>query len=225
LQFDPFTDIRIVETQPEYFERLAHLQTILFGGLTAEELFTVAMYQQQVRAFAEGQLTALVRVHGEWVVAGATTTLRTNHFFDSDASLYYFDFIGRGSLSTHEADGSWLYGIDLGVHPDFRRMGIGSRLYAVRHALVQKLGMCGELVAGLLPGYDTYRQRYSVAQYAARVADGELIDPTLTMQLSNGFHLHKLLQGYVVDARSDDTATLLIRRNPERLDDENACRL
>jgi GNAT superfamily N-acetyltransferase len=158
-------------------------------------------------------LTALAITGAGERVVGSTTTLRTNDIFDGDHP-YYFDFIGQGTLSTHDPNGEWLYGIDVGVHPDFRRMGIGRRLYDARRDLVQRLNLRGELVAGLLPGYPKYRAQMSVEAYAQRVAAGELNDPTLSMQLKVGFKLRKLLYHYVDDSRSDGVVTLIVRENP-----------
>ena len=206
--------IEITRTQPEHVEALAALQSVIFPLLAPEEWFTADMYRAHIAAFPEGQLCALVHADGETAVIAGTTTFRTNHAFDGDIP-YYFDFIGQGYLTTHEADGEWLYGVDISVHPQYRRLGVGSRLYDARRELVRRLNLRGELVAGLIPGYEAYRNQMSVEDYTQRVAAGELSDPTLTMQLRNGFRLHRLLRGYVHDDRSDNTATLIVRENPD----------
>jgi GNAT superfamily N-acetyltransferase len=172
------------------------------------------MYQQQMGHFADGQFTALVMTDQGEVVVGATTTMRTNQTFESDDHPYYFEFIGQGTLSTHDPNGEWLYGIDVGVHPDFRGIGIGRRLYDARRELVRRLNLRGEIVAGLMPGYPRYRDHMTVEAYARRTAAGEINDPTLSMQLRQGFQLRKLLYRYVTDPRSDNVVTLLIRENP-----------
>ncbi|MBK8025710.1 MAG: GNAT family N-acetyltransferase [Chloroflexi bacterium] len=205
--------VSVVPTEPQYFEELVALDSLIFDGLPDSEAFTAAMYASHVAHFPEGQLTALVMQDSRWVVAGSTTTMRTNSTFDDDTYGYYFDFIGRGTLSTHDPAGQWLYGIVVSVHPDFRRLGIGSRLYQARRALVSRLHLRGELVAGLLPGYASHRDRLSVEAYVEQVVAGRLTDPTLSMQLRNGFRVTRLLRGYVRDARSDDTVTLLVREN------------
>ncbi|MEP7294232.1 MAG: GNAT family N-acetyltransferase, partial [Chloroflexota bacterium] len=170
-------DIRIVPTQAEYFDGLETLQRLVFAHIPAEEAFTAAQYAEHVRYFPDGQLTALaVSEQGEMVVG--TTTMLTNETFAGEHP-YYFDFIGKGTLATHDPSGEWLYGIDVGVHPDFRRMGIGKGLYDARRDLVRRLNLRGELVAGLLPGYPRYRTEMSVEDYAQRVVAGELRDPTL----------------------------------------------
>jgi GNAT superfamily N-acetyltransferase len=199
---------------PEYAEPLAAMQSRVFPTLHAEELFTVSMYRAQIAAFPEGQLTALLDSPGGPIVVGATTTFRTNRDFDGEVP-YYFEVIGEGMLTTHEPDGEWLYGVDVSVDPDYRRLGIGSRIYDARRELVRRLNLRGERVAGMLPGYEPYRSAMPVERYVERVAAGRLIDPTLSWQLRNGFQVQRLLHGYIHDPRSNDTATLLTRLNPD----------
>jgi len=194
---------------------LAALEAVVFPTLAPEEWFTGDMYRAQVAAFPDGQLVALAHTARGAQVVGCTTSFRTNETFDGEHLPYYFDFIGGGYLTTHDPEGVWLYGVGLMVHPEFRRLGVGSRIYQARQALVRRLNLRGELVAGLMPGYERYRDTLSVDDYAAKVVTGELTDPTLTMQLKNGFGLRRLLHGYIHDSRSGDTATLLARENPD----------
>lgn len=208
--------IQIVQTALEHIEALAELQQIIFPLLMPDEWFTVDMYRSHVTVFPEGQLCALLQNEEGTVVVGETTTFRTNRSFEGDVP-YYFEVIGQGYLTTHEPEGEWLYGVDVGVHPAYRRLGIGSRLYDARKQLVRRLNLRGEIVAGLLPGYEANRQQMSVDGYVERVVAGELIDPTLTMQLRNGFRVRRLLKGYIHDPRSDDTTTLIVRENPDYL--------
>jgi GNAT superfamily N-acetyltransferase len=206
--------LEVVQTRPEHADTLAELQKSVFPGLAPEEWFTAAMYRAQIEVFPEGQLCALMHTEDGTIVVGATTTFRTNRRFEGNIP-YYFEVIGEGYLTTHEPDGEWLYGVDLNVHPSYRRLGIGSRLYDARRELVRRLNLRGELVAGMLPGFATYQATMPVGDYVQRVVNGELTDPTLTMQLRNGFSLKRLLKGYIHDAQAGDTATLLVRENPD----------
>lgn len=203
--------IEIVNTQEEHAEAAAALQRACFPTLPEEDYFTAEHYRSHVRVFPEGQFVALAHTPQGVRLAAASTSMRTD--FDPPPA-HYIPFIGHNWLTTHEPQGAWLYGIDMSVHPDFRRMGISRLLYAERRRLAQRLGLRGELVAGLLPGYDAHRTM-SIEAYVERVIAGELSDPTLTPQLRNGLRFVRLLYGYVTDPRSDNTATLLMRENPE----------
>lgn len=207
--------IEVTPTLPEYCDVLAGLEQKVFPTLRPDEWFTAEMYRAQVAAFPDGQLTAIVHEADGPRVVGCTTTFRTSETFEGDHPPYYFEFIGHGYLTTHEPDGEWLYGVGLFVDPEYHRKGVGSALYRARRELVRRLNLRGELVAGLMPGYIRYRHAMSVDDYAAKVIAGELTDPTLTMQLRNGFTVRRLLHGFIHDERSGDTATLLARPNPD----------
>jgi GNAT superfamily N-acetyltransferase len=207
--------VRVTPTRPAHFPALAGLQHLAFPDLAGDEAFTEAMYASHTAIFPGGQLAAVIDTPDGEVCIGSTVTMRTNHDFEDGAPGYYFDFIGRGYLTTHDPHGAWLYGIDMSVHPDYRGRGVGSMLYAARHNLVRRLNLRGELVAGLLPGYAAHRDSLSVDEYARRVVAGDLRDPTLSMQLKNGFTVRKLLHGYVHYPACDDVCTLLVRENAE----------
>lgn len=206
--------IRIVNTAREHCDGLAALQQAAFPTLSPDEYFSAAMYRAHVDVFPDGQFAALALTPDGEQVVGGTTTFRTTRSFDGDTP-YYWDVIGHGFLTTHEPRGDWLYGVDISIHPDYRRRGIGTQFYDARRALVRRLNLRGEIVAGLMPGYVHYRDAMTVEAYAARVTAGDLTDPTLTMQLRNGFTLRRLLYQYVHDPRSNDVVTLLVRPNPE----------
>lgn len=205
--------IEIIPTPPDFAAALAALQPLVFPTIEPEEWFTEAMYRAQIAAFPDGQLCALAHTDTGTVVVGATTTFRTSLSFEGEIP-YYFEVIGHGYLTTHEPDGEWLYGVDVSVHPDYRRLGVGSRLYDARRQVVRRLNLRGELVAGMLPGYERYRHAMPVDDYVQRVVAGELTDPTLSWQLRNGFAFQRLLPGFIHDPRSGDMATLLVRLNP-----------
>ena len=125
------------------------------------------------------------------------------------------EFIGGGDFSGHRPAGPWYYGADISVHPDYRQRGIARQLYAARKGYVAAAGKCGIVGGGLIPGYADYKARLSSQEYVERVIAGELRDPTLSMQLRNGFEVRGLLRDYFEDSASDNWATLLVWENPE----------
>ena len=204
--------ITIAQTIAEYADALASFQHLCFPTLPQEDLFNADHYRSHIHQFAEGQFTALAHTDAGVRVVGATTTMRSDM---THIPSHFMEMIGHNWLTTHQPDGAWLYGIDMSVHPDFRRMGISRLFYTERAALVQRLGLRGEMVAGLLPGYFAHREQMNIEQYVDGVCSGKLTDPTLTPQLKNGFLVLRLLHGYVTDPRSDNVATLLVRENGE----------
>jgi hypothetical protein len=54
------------------------------------------------------------------------------------------------------------------------------------------------------------KDRLPVEEYVARVVAGELIDPTLTVQLKRGFRLRGIIQDYVRDPSCDNKAAFII---------------
>ena len=125
-----------------------------------------------------------------------------NHTFEEITGEYTFD--------THTNKGDWLYGIEVFVHPDYRDLRLGRRLYDSRKELCEQLNLKGILAGGRIPNYRKYADELSPREFIARVKQKDIYDPTLTFQLSNDFHVKKVLRGYLPgDTESKEYATLL----------------
>ncbi|HLU10481.1 MAG TPA: GNAT family N-acetyltransferase [Oceanobacillus sp.] len=205
--------ITVTNTRPEHVPALAKLQRIVFPTLTEDEYYTEEKYLNHLKLFPEGQFVALVHYKGRQKVVGATSTFRINFDF-SHIQHKFIEVVADGWFTNHDPEGEWLYGADMSVHPDYRGMRIGRRLYEARHALVRRLNLRGEIAGGMLPGYIHYHKRLTVAQYVLRVWQGRIYDPTLTMQIRNGFAIKGILYDHITDPRSNNTASLIVRENP-----------
>lgn len=194
---DPLRHWRIVPTAPEHAEALAALQRQVFPTLAPRQRFEAAHYRRHVAMFPEGQFAA---VAGEMpgIPVASTTTLRLDLDLDSPRHTFA-EIMGGGFLTGHDPEGAWLYGADLGVHPDFRRRGIARALYAARHRLVRERGLRGQVTVGLLSGYGSVSEEFPVRAYYHQVVTGLRIDPTLSAQLRLGFEPRALLPNYVED--------------------------
>lgn len=205
--------VKVVATERKYARPLAKLQPIIFPTLTPDEHFTEAHYLHHIQIFPEGQLTALVHIHDKWVVAGSTVTFRATWDFASTPHTYE-TVIGGGWLPYHNPKGEWLYGGDLSVSPEFHGKGIGGALYKARKEVARKLNLRGEVAGGMLPGYHRYRSQMSVERYVEKVVIGEIFDPTLSVQVKNGFQVKGILYDHITDPRSNNCAALIVRPNP-----------
>lgn len=206
-------EIRVMT--PNFADQLAELQTIIFPTLNDDERFSTDNYRKHIEIFPDGQYMAVLRhpERGE-IAVGACSAIRTT--FDFEHIQHKFaDLTDNGWLTTHKPGGDWLYGIDMSVHPDFRRRRIASRMYRVRANVVKRLNLRGEIAGGMLPGYHRYRKKWSVEEYVNAVVEGHATDPTLSAQLKQGFEVRGILVDHITDPRSDDCAALIVRENPD----------
>ena len=144
----------IASARAEHAAQLEALQRVVFPTLADEERFKTAHYLKHLDLFPAGQFVGLDR---ERVVA-ATATIRLRFDF-TDRSHTFADIIQGGWLTSHQPDGEWLYGADIGVHPDYRGRGLAQALYAARQELVWTLGLEGQVTAGMMSGYGAVKRR------------------------------------------------------------------
>ena len=209
-------DVEIVPLQAEHIPALVRLQRLSFPTLASQELIDEARYAAFRDAFPEGQFVALMRINGEPVPVGSTSTFRID--FDFRHTQHSFlDTFANGGLSPHAPEGKWLYGVDLNVHPRYRGIGIGRKLYSSRLTVVRRFNLYGEVAGAMIPGYQAYADSLTIAQYVLRVHQSLLYDPTLSMQLRNGFQVRGILYNYLSDPRSHHAAALIVRENPAYL--------
>jgi GNAT superfamily N-acetyltransferase len=167
-------------------------------------------YDDYARTFPDGFFACL---DGERVVGQAGGI-----FLDFDFARPQHTIIGitgAHQCGNHDPAGAWYYGTDIAVDPDYRRRGIGQRLYALRKDLVQRGKKRGIIAGGHIPGYAEHKQRMSAADYVAKVAAGELYDATLSFQLQNGFEVRGVLANYIRDDAIDGWAALIVWENPD----------
>ncbi len=131
-------------------------------------------------------------------------------------SLHTWDEItGHGFASRHEPNGDYLYGMEVCVHPDFRGLRIGNRIYTARKRLCQAEGLKGIVCGGRIPGYRKHSKKYpDVREYVKAVAKGEVRDPVLSFQLRNQFEVINILENYLpMDKESKNYAVHLLWEN------------
>jgi 4-aminobutyrate aminotransferase/(S)-3-amino-2-methylpropionate transaminase len=195
----------VLQSRPEHAPQLEELQRICFPTLDDAERFKARHYLKHIALFPDGQFVVL---DGDRVV-GATTTLRLR--FDFDHVTHTFaDIIQGGWLTSHDPEGDWLYGADVGVHPDYRGSGVATALYAARQETVWRLGLKGQVTAGMIPGYGAVKDTVPAEDYYRDVVAGVVRDSTLSMQMGVGFEPRALLANYLNDPVCDNYSVLLV---------------
>lgn len=191
-------------TQPRHAKGLEELQKIVFPTLADDELIKAAHYLKHIEIFPEGQF---VITDGDKVV-GMTTTMRC-HF---DFEHYHHTFketIAGGWMTNHEPTGDWLYGLDIGVHPDYRGKKLARELYLARHETARMLGLKGQITVGMLNGYGAVSNEISAEQYYRELLEGKRTDPTITPQMKTGFIPLGLIPDYLNDPACGNYGVLL----------------
>jgi GNAT superfamily N-acetyltransferase len=200
--------LAVRQTGPEHVDGLAELQSIVFPTLAAEERFTAANYRKHIELFPDGQMCVVDTEAGDRVV-GMTSTIRMDFDF-AHPQHTFAEVIEGGWLTSHQPDGRWLYGADIGVHPDYRGRGIARALYAARHALVRRLGLEGQVTVGMPSGYGALAHTMSASAYRDQLVAGTRNDPTISAQLRVGFEIGALVPGYIHDPVCDGYGIVLV---------------
>ena len=88
-------------------------------------------------------------------------------------------------------------GAEIMIRPSLQGQGLGKMLYGARRALVCRRGLLRIRAGSRLRGYGKYAKQMAPDAYVERVVRGELMDPTLTFQLRQGFHVLAVVPGYL----------------------------
>lgn len=171
----------------------------------AEPFWREDQIQSLLEKFPEGQLCVLV----DDKVAGAALSIIVDYSRYGDDHTY-LSITGDYTFSTHTNEGDVLYGIDVFINPEFRGLRLGRRLYDARKEICERLNLSAMIAGGRIPNYKKFADKMDPKEYIQKVKLKEIYDPVLTFQLSNDFHVTKILKGYLPDDKdSMEFATLL----------------
>ncbi|CAH0337547.1 hypothetical protein FVB9288_03315 [Flavobacterium sp. CECT 9288] len=191
LKFDDYKELKksMVESYPEMtgsYWREHHIEKLL-------------------SIFPEGQLVILV--DGK-VVGSALSLIVDENLVDKNHN--YSDITGKYTFSTHNQKGDILYGIDVFIHPNYRGLRLGRRLYDARKELCEQLNLKAIVFAGRIPNYGKHADTLSPKDYIDKVKRKEMHDSVLSFQLSNDFHVIRVMKNYLEgDTDSKEFAVLL----------------
>lgn len=197
-------------TRPEDFPAIERISRLIYPR---DEPWTPYYLASHLAVFPEGQFVVVETASGTVVGMAATLIVAWSDYDRLDS---YLDFTADGTFQNHDPAGRTLYGAEVMVDPGWRRQGIGRMLYAARRDLVRRLGLPRIRAGARLPGYERHAEAMDAETYVQKVIQGELDDPTLSFQLSEGFRVIAVVPDYYHrDPKSRDFAALIEWRNPD----------
>lgn len=205
-------ELRIREATRTDLSALAELNRKAYpGGDASNIVWREGHLRSHLGYFPEGQLVAeldgrIVGACSSLIVAFGTDPLRPHTFAG---------ITDGGFFHNHDRNGDTLYGADVYVAPDMRRMGVASALYEGRRRLCRHLNLRRILAGGRLPGYSAHSAHMSAEEYVRQVESGTLEDPVLEFQMREGFSVRGVLKNYLNDPDSAHCASLIEWLNPD----------
>ena len=196
--------IQVRPLQIEDYQQLAQsFRRVYADG--SDVFWTHEQIETLLRIFPEGQV---VTVADDKIVGCALSIIVDYDLVKGDHT--YAKVTGNETFSTHNPDGNILYGIEVFIHPDYRGLRLARRMYEYRKELCEKLNLKAIMFGGRIPNYHKYADRMRPKEYIEKVGKREIYDPVLTFQLSNDFHVRRVMTNYLPnDEESKHYACLL----------------
>lgn len=202
-KFEKHIEVRNI--RPEDISAIIELQSQCFPNM---EPWERDQLESHLDIFPEGQFC----VEFEGKIVGSCSSLIVN--FDEYGEQHTWDVItDNGYITNHDPDGFNLYGIEVMVHPEYRRMKIGHRLYEARKNLARQLNLKSIIIGGRIPNYHKHQSEMSPRQYVQEVERRNIYDPVLTFQIMEGFVVRRINANYLPDDRASGRYATLMEWN------------
>ena len=167
--------------------------------------WTHQQIKKLITIFPEGQV---VIIADDKIVGCALSIIVDYSLVQGDHT--YAQVTGNETFDTHNPNGNILYGIEVFIHPDYRGLRLGRRMYEYRKELCEKLNLKAIMFGGRIPNYHKYADKMRPKEYIEKVRSREIYDPVLNFQLSNDFHVRRVIRNYLPnDEESCHCACLL----------------
>ena len=196
--------VQIRNLQIEDYAQLSQSFTRVYSD-GSDVFWTHAQIKKLISIFPEGQIVTVV---DDKIVGCALSIILDYDKVKNDHT--YAQVTGKETFNTHNPEGNILYGIEVFIHPGYRGLRLARRMYEYRKELCETLNLKAIMFGGRIPNYHKYADKMRPKEYIARVRQREIYDPVLTFQLSNDFHVRKVMTNYLPnDEESKHYACLL----------------
>ena len=196
--------VQIRNLMIEDYDQLAQSFTRVYSD-GSDVFWTHKQIEKLIKIFPEGQIVTVV----DEKIVGCALSIIVN-YDDVKNDHTYAQVTGKETFNTHNPKGNILYGIEVFIHPQYRGLRLARRMYEYRKELCEKLNLKAIMFGGRIPNYHKYADTLRPKEYIDKVRRKEIFDPVLTFQLSNDFHVRKVMRNYLPnDEESKHYACLL----------------
>ena len=186
-------------------DAMAFVQKECYPTLDPQEVMTREHFISHINIFPQGQL---VLEYDGRIVASAST-LRTSFPEHDHTFMEISDNLWI--KNTHNDNGNWMYGIDMCILPDFRGLGLSKELYIARTEICKKLGLKGQIIAGMTIGYGKVKHKITIEEYCYGLEIKRFTDPTITPQRKAGFRWIRPLYNHITDPECGFASILMYK--------------
>ncbi len=180
------------------------LQRAAFPPPFSEDLHWGAEHlARHIEVFPEGQWVA---VCDGYIVGSCSNCIISESLWQAHGS--WASTVGGPFLEKHSLDGTTLYGLDITVHPGFRKQGIGRAFYSKRFGYVRSNNLTRYGTGCRIPDYISSGVA-TQEEYCQLVAVGEMNDRTMTPLLRMGLCYQGVIHAYMTDGESGNAAAML----------------
>ena len=193
------------------------LQKRAYPGLEPD---APGMIRGRLSRFPEGQI--VIELDGSLAGWCSSFVISEDMAFSANQTLDQITGHGYGAL--HDPAGDWLYGAEVAVDPEVRRIRIGQRLYDTRRRLCEEMGLKGIAFGGRLPSLRRRIKTHGTPEaYLEAIKEKKVRDPVASFQMRMGFEPVRILRDYYPEDRDSlGHGLLMVWRNPGFAETEKA---
>ena len=188
---------------PEDAIQMEYVQAQCYPTLHQSEILTRDHFINHIKVFPEGQLV----IEKEEKIIASASTFRCN--FPEHDSTFLEETDNLWITNVQKPQGDWMYGIDMGVLPEYRGLGLSTEMYIARNVICKQLQIKGQIIAGMTIGYGKVKDKMTIKEYCYALEINKLSDPTITPQRKAGFRWIRPMYNYINDPEAGYASMLM----------------